>query len=97
MPAILDDPRVILDRFRGAYSLDVVLSRRWSAFLVLFAVWSWVIWPRFAVAIWADPRSWSAGPTGFLLVHAVLIVASLAAGTVLGILGVRGWRAASRH
>jgi intracellular septation protein A len=73
----------------------VVLSRRWSAFLVLVGVWSWVIWPRFAVAIWADPRSWHGStPTSFLWVHAVLIAASLAIGTVVGVLGLRGWRAA---
>jgi hypothetical protein len=76
-----------------AYSLVVVLSRRWSAFLVAFGVWSWVIWPRFAVAIWDDPRSFAHGtPTGFLVVHAVLIVVSLAAGTAVGVLGIRAWR-----
>jgi hypothetical protein len=76
-----------------AYSLDVVLSRRWSAFLVAFGVWSWVIWPRFALAIWDDPRSFAHGtPTAFLIVHAVLIVVSLAAGTAVGVLGIRTWR-----
>jgi hypothetical protein len=76
----------------------VVLSRRWSVFLVLVAVWSWVIWPRFAVAIWADPRSWRGDtPTSFLWVHAVLIAASLAIGTTVGVLGLRGWRAARRR
>ena len=63
-------------------------------FLVLVAVWSWVIWPRFAVAIWADERAWHGDtPTSFLWVHAVLIVASLVLGTAVGVLGVRGWRA----
>ena len=71
----------------------MVVSRRWAAFLVAFAVWSWVIWPRFAAAIWADPRSWSNGtPTAFLLVHAVLIAVSLLAGTAIGVLGIRAWR-----
>jgi hypothetical protein len=75
----------------------VVLSRGWSVFLVLVAVWSWVIWPRFAVAIWADPRAWNGGaPTSFLWVHAVLIVASLVIGTAVGVLGLRGWRAANK-
>ncbi len=74
----------------------MVLTRRWAAFLVAVGVWSWLIWPRFAVAIWDDPRSWAAGrvPTAFLWVHAVLIVVSLAIGTVAGVLGVRAWRAA---
>jgi hypothetical protein len=73
----------------------MVLSRAWSGFLVAVGVWTWVIWPRFAVAIWDDSRSWSAGggPTGFLWVHAALIVASLAIGTTVGVLGVRGWLA----
>jgi len=73
----------------------VVLSRRWSAFLVLVGVWTWVIWPRFGLAIYRDDRSFADGrPTSFLLVHAVLIAASLAVGTTVGVLGVRAWRAA---
>lgn len=78
----------------------MVLSRGWALFLTGVGIWTWVIWPRFAVAIWNDPRSWSTGkvaqgtPTGFLWVHALLIAASLAIGTVVGVLGVRAWRAA---
>jgi hypothetical protein len=91
-------PSASLETQVPAYSLDVVLSRRWSVFCVAFAVWSWVIWPRFAAAIWADPRSWSRGaPTGFLLVHAGLIALSLAGGTAIGVMGVRGWRAAGKR
>lgn len=77
----------------------MMLKRGWALFLVGVGAWTWVIWPRFAVAIWHDPRSWSAGevgqgsPTGFLWVHALLIGASLAIGTVVGSLGVRAWRA----
>jgi hypothetical protein len=72
-----------------------MLSRRWSGFLLAVGVWSWIIWPRFAAAIWADPRSFRAGtPTAFLWVHAVLIAVSLGIGTAVGWLGVRGWRAA---
>jgi hypothetical protein len=78
----------------------MVLSRGWARFLVAVGVWTWVIWPRFAVAIWNDPRSWSGGNVGegaatsFLWVHALLIGASLAIGTAVAILGVRAWRAA---
>ncbi|WP_431937476.1 SCO4848 family membrane protein [Micromonospora sp. RP3T] len=81
----------------------MVLSRGWSLFLVGVGVWTWVIWPRFAVAIWNDPRAWSRGavgagdPTGFLWVHALLIAASLAIGTTAGVLGVRGWLATRRR
>jgi hypothetical protein len=75
----------------------VVLSRKWSAFLIAVGVWTWFIWPRFALAIWNDDRSFSGGsPTSFLVVHALLIVASLAIGTAAGVLGVRGWRASRR-
>ncbi|AGL21038.1 SCO4848 family membrane protein [Actinoplanes sp. N902-109] len=73
----------------------MVLSRRWSAFLIAVGVWTWLIWPRFGLAIWKDDRAFSGGsPTSFLWVHAVLIVASLAIGTTVGVLGVRAWRAA---
>lgn len=85
-----------------AYSAAMVLSRGWAMFLTAVGVWTWAIWPRFAVAIWNDPRSWSSGrvahgaPTEFLWIHALLIVASLAIGTAIGVLGVRGWRAHRR-
>lgn len=75
----------------------MVLSRGWAAFLTGVGGWTWVIWPRFAVAIWNDPRAWSTGqigrghPTSFLWVHAVLIVISLVVGTAVGVLGVRAW------
>jgi hypothetical protein len=79
----------------GGILCRVILSRGWSAFLIAVCVWNWLIWPRFAVAIWNDPRSFTDGsPTSFLWVHVLLIVSSLAIGTVLGVLGVRGWRAA---
>jgi hypothetical protein len=75
----------------------VVITRRWAAFLIAVGVWTWLIWPRLGVAIWQDTRSFDDGtPTAFLTVHAVLIVASLAIGTVVGVLGVRAWRAARK-
>jgi hypothetical protein len=75
----------------------VIISRRWAAFLVGVGVWTWVIWPRFGLAIWDDERSFHDGsPTAFLWVHAVLIVVSLAVGTTVGVLGVRAWIAARR-
>lgn len=75
----------------------MVISRRWAGFLVLVGIWTWVIWPRFGVAIWNDGRSFSGGtPTSFLWIHAVLIAVSLIIGTAVGVLGVRAWRAATR-
>jgi hypothetical protein len=71
----------------------VLISRRWAAFLIAVAVWTWFIWPRFGLAIWRDDRSFSNGsPTSFLIVHAVLIAASLAIGSTVGLLGVKAWR-----
>ncbi|MFI1991241.1 SCO4848 family membrane protein [Actinoplanes sp. NPDC020271] len=73
----------------------MVITRRWAVFLTAVGVWTWVIWPRFAVAIYKDERSFDGGtPTAFLWVHAVLIAASLAIGTTVGVLGIRAWRAA---
>ncbi|GAA1042314.1 hypothetical protein GCM10009557_68030 [Virgisporangium ochraceum] len=66
-------------------------------FLVGVGVWTWVIWPRFGLAIWNDDRAWrSDTPTSFLWVHALLIGASLAVGTAVGVLGVKALRARSR-
>lgn len=63
-------------------------------FLVLVGVWTWLIWPRFGLAIWKDDRSFAGGsPTSFLWVHALLIGASLVIGTTVGVLGVRAWLA----
>nr|WP_296068679.1 hypothetical protein [uncultured Actinoplanes sp.] len=75
----------------------MVITRRWAVFLTVVGVWTWVIWPRFALGIVTDDRSFADGvPTGFLWVHAVLIVGSLALGTAVGVLGVGAWRAARR-
>jgi hypothetical protein len=75
----------------------MVLSKRWAVFLTAVGVWTWVIWPRFGLAIYQDDRSFAGGkPTSFLIVHAVLIAASLAIGTTVGVLGVRAWLASRR-
>jgi hypothetical protein len=70
----------------------VTLSKRAAWFLIVVGVWSWVIWPTFLRNVWRDDRSWDDGPTGFFLVHLVLTVVSLAMGTAVGWLGVRGVR-----
>ena len=79
----------------------MILSRNWTVFLVLAGAFNWVIWPRFAMAIWNDQRAWSgdigqSSPTSFLLVHAVLIATAVAIGTVILILGGRAFLADSR-
>jgi hypothetical protein len=74
------------------------LSRRWSWFLVAFGVWSWVIWPTFIKNIANDKRSFTGDtPHAFFLVHLVLTIVSLTLGTVIGVLGVKGLRAAKRR
>jgi hypothetical protein len=73
----------------------VVLTRRVSLFLIGFGVWSWIIWPTFVKNIWKDGRSFNHGATGFFVVHVVLAVVSLALGTAIGWLGIRGWRSAA--
>jgi len=75
----------------------MVLSRRTSVFLLLFGVWSWIIWPTFLANIWADPRSFAGGPQPFLLVHLVLVVVSLVLGTTIAVIGVRGLRRSARR
>ncbi|GIE27802.1 hypothetical protein Ait01nite_008470 [Actinoplanes italicus] len=75
----------------------MLINKRWAAFLIAVGVWTWVIWPRFGLAIWNDDRSFDGGtPTAFLWVHALLITASLAIGTTVGVLGVKAWRRAER-
>jgi ABC-type Fe3+ transport system permease subunit len=72
------------------------MSKRVSWFLVAFGVWSWWIWPTFLRNVWKDDRSWRHGPTGFFLVHLVLTVVSLALGTAIAWIGIRGVRAYRR-
>ena len=71
----------------------MVITRRWAAFLVAVGVWTWLIWPRFGLAIYRDDRSFDGGtPTSFLWVHALLSGSWLAIGTTVGVPGVRAWR-----
>ena len=72
----------------------VILSRRSAVFLVLAGVFSVAVWPRFGLAVWRDQRAWqgeigASTPTGFLWVHAVLIVAAMIIGVGVAAVGVR--------
>lgn len=73
------------------------MSRRTSLFLLAFGVWSWVVWVTFAKNLWASDRAWTASgaPTTYFVVHAALTVVSFVLGTVIGVLGWRGLRAAT--
>lgn len=68
----------------------MMLSRRVSWFLIAFGVWSWIIWPTFLKNIWKDDRSWNNGMTSFFGVHLVLVLVSLALGSAIAVLGIRG-------
>jgi hypothetical protein len=76
----------------------VLLTRKVAAFLALAGLFNVVVWPRFAVAIWQDPRAWSgSAPTAFFWVHAVLIGAATLIGLGILAVGLRGARAAWRQ
>ncbi|WP_329621600.1 hypothetical protein OG357_14785 [Streptomyces sp. NBC_01255] len=76
------------------------LSRRVSWFLLAFGVWSWFIWVTFVKNLWNDGSGLAfddAGdPTAYFWVHLLLAVTSFVLGTVIGVLGLRGVRAARR-
>ncbi|MCU1674382.1 MAG: hypothetical protein JWN77_2495 [Frankiales bacterium] len=69
------------------------MTRRTALFLLAAGLFQWLVWPTFLTNIWADPRSFDDGPTGFLVVHAVLTAVQLALATVLLVVG---WRALRR-
>lgn len=73
-------------------------TRRTSLFLLAFGVWSWIIWITFAKNLMASDDAWNpdGSPTPYFIVHAVLTVVSFVLGTVIGVLGWRGWRARDR-
>ena len=72
----------------------MILSRRWSQFLVAFSVFSWVIWLTFIKNVAGDPRSFTGHkPHAFFVVHLVLSIVSIALGTAIGWLGWQGLRA----
>jgi hypothetical protein len=70
----------------------VVLTRRLSLFLALAGLFNVLVWPRFAVAIWNDPRAFEGStPTAFLWVHAVLIISATLIGLGVLAVGARGF------
>ncbi|MFD3550240.1 SCO4848 family membrane protein [Streptomyces sp. NPDC058655] len=79
------------------------LSRSVSWFLLAFGAWSWFIWVSFVRNLWKNGSGLAfdeAGdPTSYFWVHLTLAVTSFLLGTavgVIGLLGVRALRRASR-
>ena len=68
------------------------MTRRTALFLLACGLFQWVVWPTFLRNIWSDPRSFDDGPTGFLVVHAVLTAVQLVLATALLVLGGRSLR-----
>ncbi|MFF8030402.1 MULTISPECIES: SCO4848 family membrane protein [unclassified Streptomyces] len=75
------------------------LSRPVSWFLLVFGVWSWVIWITFVNNLVKDGSGLAfedGHPTAYFFVHLTLAVVSFVWGTVIGGIGLRGLRALSR-
>ena len=72
------------------------LQRKHGWLLVGVAVWNFVIWLTFAKNL---AEAYSAGedrPTGYWVAHSLLIVADIAIGVVLGVLGLKILRSQRR-
>ncbi|SFB32941.1 hypothetical protein SAMN05216266_108185 [Amycolatopsis marina] len=84
------------DYHRAVILHPMRMSRRTSLFLLIFGVWSWIIWITFVRNLWASDNAWSAdgSPTTFFVVHLVLAVVSFVLGTIIGVIGWRGRRGA---
>lgn len=75
------------------------MTPRISVFLLLFGVWSWIIWITFVKNLTASDNAFDAAgsPTPFFWVHLVLAVVSFILGTIIGVIGWRGLRANKRR
>jgi hypothetical protein len=53
----------------------------------------------FAKNLWQSDQAWAAdgSPTAFFIVHAVLTVVSFVLGTIIGVIGWRGFRAGKKE
>ena len=92
---------------RGRYRRDagapvtdtgpVLRSRKTAGLLVAAGLWPLLVWPNFVRVVATDGRAFDGGrPTAYLIVHVALAVVSMGLGVALLVLGVRGWRRATR-
>jgi hypothetical protein len=65
------------------------LERKHGWLLVGVAVWNFVIWLTFAKNLYDAHASGEDRATGYWVAHTVLIIADLAIGVVLGLLGLK--------
>jgi hypothetical protein len=75
------------------------LSRLVSWFLLVFGVWSWVIWVTFVKNLVKDSSGLAfdnGHPTAYFWIHLLLAVVSFVLGTIIGVIGLRGLRALRR-
>ncbi|AUG77658.1 hypothetical protein CFP65_2842 [Kitasatospora sp. MMS16-BH015] len=78
------------------------LTRPVSWFLTAFGAWSWMVWITFAKNLWKDSGHQAfvngdhAQPTAFFWIHLALTIVSFLLGTAIGVLGIRGLRAAGQ-
>lgn len=72
------------------------LSSRVSWFLLVFGVWSWIIWITFVKNLWKDGSGLAfddgGDPTAYFWVHLTLAVVSFLLGTGVGLIGFRSVR-----
>ena len=72
------------------------LQRKHGWLLVGVAVWNFVIWLTFAKNLAEAHSAGEDRPTGYWVAHSLLIVADIAIGVVLGVLGLNILRSQRR-
>ena len=71
-------------------------ERKHGWLLIAVAVWNFFIWSTFAKNLAVAHSSGEQRATGYWVAHSVLIVADLAIGVVLGLLGLKALRRTPR-
>lgn len=75
----------------------MTLTRRHAVLFLAIAAWNVLSYANFARNLWESWTGEEDRAAGYYVAHLVLIVVNLTIAVVLGRLGVRAWRAASRE